>query len=261
MSRRHLRRAAGLAGLLVLTFAGGTVAQNTNTAQGNAGRDAHGARMLVHHALDMAIEGSTLQLTSRELVANDAAGADRKGSDVSERVRDLQRDARQNFEGTNKMLADAYAIVRDDQANAMSRRYYDAAARYTKTLYGVIGEPLAKSEDFGAGTDKDKGKALTAADVATVILVNHAVKEAIDAYHLRKMTAHAADGTATERLREHAKQMAAHSQRCIDKLSGSAGAKDRDDVPSVARLARQARDLVQMVEDDRDDNTPGEGRR
>lgn len=261
MSCRRLHRATGLAGLLILTLAGPTLAQNTNAAQGNAGRETHGARMLVHHALGMAVEGSALQLAARELCANDAAGVDKKGSESSERVRDLQRDARQSFEGTNKLLADAYAIVRDDQANSMTRRYYDAAARYTKTLYGVIGEPLANPENFGADRDKNKeqGKALTAADIATVTLINHAVKNAIDAAHLRRMTAHAADSTANERLRDHAKQMAARSQRCVEKLAGNAeGAKDRDDAPSVALLARQARDLVQIVEDDGDENTRNE---
>lgn len=256
MSRRNLHRAAGLAGLFILTLAGPSLAQNTNAAQGNAGRDAHGARMLVHHALDMALEGSALQLTARALAANDAARADRKRSEVSERLRDLQRDARQNFEGTNKMLADAYSIVRDEQQRAFTRRYYDAAARYTKTLYALIGEPLAKAEEFGAGQDKEKGMALTADDLATITLINHSVKEAIDACHLRRMTAHSAESTATERLREHAKHMASRSQRCVEKLAGQGGAAEAQGTPSVALLARQGRDLVQMLEDERDENAP-----
>jgi len=285
MSRRHFRPVAGLAGLFALALAGPTWAQQQTTnprdntppartfpalpGAKNAHAD-HGAKMMVHHALGMAIGGSGLQLTARELAANDAARADKKGSEVSERVRDLQRDARYNFEGANKMLADAYNMVRDREERAVPRRYYDAAARYTKTLYGLIGEPLAKSEDFGGGTDKDKDKdkgndkALTAADIAAITLINHAVCEALDACMLRHATAHEADGTATERLREHAKQMASHSQRCVEKAvehSGAKDTKDRQETPTVSLLARHARDLVQILEDDRDDNAPAGQRR
>lgn len=282
MSRRHFRPVAGLAGLFALALAAPALAQQTTNPRDNTpparafpalpgARNAnadHGVKMMVHHALDMAIGGSGLQLTARELAANDAARADKKGSEVSERVRDLQRDARHNFEGANKMLADAYNMVRDREERAVPRRYYDAAARYTKTLYGLIGEPMAKSEDFGGGTDKDKNKgndkALTAADIAEIALINHAVCEALDACMLRHATAHEADSTATERLREHAKQMASHSQRCVEKAVEHSGAKDTKDqreTPTVSLLARHARDLVQILEDDRADNAQAGQRR
>jgi hypothetical protein len=256
MKRCLVGRAFGLAALCVGGTAIPASAQNPSPAAARG--DSQGPAVLVHHALDMAVAGSALQLTARGLASNDAARADRTGSELAERVGDLQADARRNFEGTNTMLAAAHALIQAGQGQGQSpaaaaRRYYDVAARYTRTLYTVIGEPLAGSADFGAGTDEGKGKALTATDIATVTLINQAVKEAIDASHLRTMTAHGGEGTANDRLREHSSAMSAHCRRCVEKLAGQ-GDAGSDDTPTVGLLARQARGLLQILDDDQGKN-------
>jgi hypothetical protein len=213
-----------------------------------------GERMMIGHALAMAIEGSSLQLAARQMASNEADRVDRSKS-AADRVQQLQQDARQSFEDANKLLRSSYDAVRDQQDGSRARRLYDAASRYTKTLYTLIGDPLVVSEK----AEKGQG-GLSGSDIASIMLINHSIKEALDACSLRKSTRpQNASGGTTGILREHAKQMEEHATHCIEKVTGVAApnadasaknATSGQGSATVKTLAAQGRDLVQIINED-----------
>lgn len=120
-------------------------------------------------------------------------------------------------------------------------------------------------DDPGLG-DRRRGDpgTLNAADIATLTVVNHAVKEAIEASHLREI----GQGAAADRLREHARTMTEHGEQMVQRIAGQAnpGADvgqtggESQAPTSVHLLAQQAREVVAAIREMGDDPGPGEGR-
>lgn len=170
--------------------------------------------MLVEHALGMAIEGSALKAIAEQ----DAA---------SEPSRMLMDHATHQLAESKAMLTKAATDGREVPATSPTRRFYASANNYMTTLASL-------------GT-------LAPADKAQVALINHSVKEALEADHIQQMGRMATGGPATEQLLKHAAAMKAEGSMTLGKLAGS-GTIDLSLPPSPMLLAQRGRELLDAAE-------------
>jgi hypothetical protein len=229
-------------------------------------------RVMISHALAMAIEGSSLQLAARQTSAAQPGQPQQPGqvqpalgAQTQARIQELQNDGRANFDSASKLFNDVREQVASDKSDASCRRFYDAAARYTQTLSSLLSQQPSRidPQQRTAGAPAATQGWITNDDIATIRLTNHAVMESLASCALQKYLEKEADkSSASETLRDHAKEMAAHSVRCIQKLAQEnraatgnvpAQAAAANDVASVQALARQAQELVQLIQDESKD--------
>lgn len=183
----------------------------------------------------------------------------------------LEQQARQEFAASNRLLdavekdirsdADAGA-ARSDDRTTWTRRIHRAANRYTDTLRSLAG--VREGDDRASGSVGNRGEAdddqnrrndrtdrdqanrtdsdrdaqqrqrLNRGDVARVFLINHAVRQATEAYFLNqwnnRQQGNNADarGGSTQRLQERARQLEADSNQILQRVQGSGNQQDSD---------------------------------
>jgi hypothetical protein len=186
----------------------------------------------------------------------------------------LEQQARQEFAASDRLLdavekdirsdADADAARSDDRTN-WTRRIHRAANRYTDTLRSLAG--VREGDDRATDSVSNRGQAddqnrrndrtdrdqardqanrsdsnrdaqqqqrLNRGDIARVFLINHAVRQATEAYfmnqwHNRQQGNNAdARGGSTQRLQERARQLEADSNQILQRVQGSGNPQDND---------------------------------
>ena len=137
----------------------------------------------------------------------------------------------------------------------------------------MIGRPRIRAENR-ASTSREGRARLNTADLATVTLINYAVKESLNAFELSQALRGAGAGDdATQSLREHARTMAADSRQSVEQILASLKERAEAGTPAagsdanapgnrtaveghaswsgtqVQGLAQQAREVVRMIEE------------
>jgi len=170
--------------------------------------------MLVEHALGMAIEGSALKAIA-EQDAN------------SEPSRMLLDHANRQMAESKALLTRASEDGRAVPATSPTRQFYSAANQYITTLASLgAQDPAGKSQ---------------------VAMINHAVKEALDADHIRRMGRVASGSGAIEQLMNHAGNMKNEGTQSILKIAGN-GTLDPSLGATPILLAQRGRDLLNAAE-------------
>jgi hypothetical protein len=257
----------------------------------------HSTELMIAHALDMALDGSELQLVISQAggpvtgARTDAGvtrtgGAGGAGTGATEPGRggliQLQHRARRSFQESYEMMKASNRLLRaagEERAErAAASRLYAASNLYVNTLY-TLGrqtfgwqagwEPTDRSEEGGAGQAATaRGPKLSTGDIATITLINHAVKESLGAFELsQSLHDQAAGDRAGQQLREHALLMAAESRQSIERIlaslnesrgttettpsGGAAGAvaKEGWSGTQVHALAQQAREVIRVFDE------------
>jgi hypothetical protein len=184
----------------------------------------------------------------------------------------LERQARQEFAASDRLLdaagndarPDAGAdAARPDDRTAWTRRLHAAANQYTNTLRSLAG--VRERDDRASGSEGNRGQGdadqdrrndradrdragrsdsnrnaqqhrrLNRGDVARVLLINHAVRLATEAYFVNQWDdrrqgddADSRRGPA-QRHRERARQLEADSNQILQQVQASASRQDDDD--------------------------------
>jgi len=170
--------------------------------------------MLVEHALGMAIEGSALKAIAEQDPNSDAGRA-------------LLDHANQQLAESKALLTQAAADGANVPATSPTRRFYSAANQYITTLASL-------------GPQDPAGK-------AQVAMINHSVKEALDADHIRHMGQGAPGSAALVQLLNHANNMKATGSQAVLRLAGN-GTIDPALAPTPILLAQRGRDLLDAAE-------------
>ncbi|WP_435022180.1 hypothetical protein TA3x_002778 [Tundrisphaera sp. TA3] len=173
--------------------------------------------MLIEHAVGMAIEGSALQA-----IAGPQASAGGPTKELSDHGRAALQESRD-------LLTRAASDGRNVPANSPIRRFYDASNAYITALSAMSAASPAPP-----------------AELARVALINHAVKEVLDANHIAAMGRTYGGSGATEQLVQHARAMKEAGTQSIMRMVGNAGAEA--DQPGPAMLARHGRDLIEAAD-------------
>ncbi|MFO0890537.1 MAG: hypothetical protein U0790_15515 [Isosphaeraceae bacterium] len=142
----------------------------------------------------------------------------------------LQHHARRGFEDSDRLFQEAARRAGD--GNSPMGRYLQAAQNYARTLQTFSGYRGSRRGDAGGDEAGDRGAfgagasmagMSSAADLQSVYLVNHAVKEVLDSCKIKmmcRMMGNAAEGT--DILRQHAQQMHDEGMRAIQSLASTA---------------------------------------
>ncbi len=170
--------------------------------------------LLAEHALGMAIEGSALKTIAERA----KPGPDGDGS------------ARMLLDHANRLMAESRGLIDraavdtpSVAASVPARRFQLAAQGYIATLAA-----LGNSDS---------------ADRTQMALINHAVKEVLDADHIGQMARMAAGNVALEPLMVHARNMKNEGTQTLLRLAGN-GPVDPNATSSVPMLARRGRELI-----------------
>jgi hypothetical protein len=202
--------AAGVIGLSTLAIAGLLSAQESGAGRG--GREqvapAPAVQLLIGHALGMAIDGTSTQLTARQI----ATLPERKKDQAKGALEALRKSARANDQDSAKLFAEAQKELGSNPGDAASRRFYDAAVAYTKTMWDLAGEaaPVTEKPDETGPTGE-----LSIEDLAAVQVINGSVRGAVGAFLLKQLTlrAGAPGDDAVKTLRDHSGTMAEASKK------------------------------------------------
>jgi len=170
--------------------------------------------MMVEHALSMAIEGSALKAIADQDVTSDPARA-------------LLDHANQEMADSKALLTRAATDGREVPANSPIRRFYASANNYITTLASL-----------GTANPADKSQ---------IAMINHAVKEVLDADHIRQMGRMAAASPAIDQLLNHAGHMRNQGSQTLLRLAGT-GTVDPNLAPTPTLLAQRGRDLLDAAE-------------
>jgi hypothetical protein len=263
----------GALGLAVATALGLSSALGQDSARGSGDSSGQGNQLLITHALDMAIEGSELQLTIHQVCCADAAeSGDRANSGSSDasvsasatanavpvatarRAREngqgcqiqLEQQARKSFKNSQELLIASDRLLRGESEahgdHAGTSRLYAVANRYASSLNSIAREngdemgskPAAWSKAEEGQAEKAEStqdrkvrstqlrsgeRQLTSADATMFTLINHAVKESLNAFELNHSVRDmAASDPAVQELRNHAKAMAAEGRKSVNEI-------------------------------------------
>lgn len=295
--RTSIRKTVGLAALLLAALAASARAQESGKRDRDTGGSDHDTRMLINHGLDMLIDGGNMQLTAREVVSRAAAETGRAPAQPgATSIQQLQEEARQDMESGNRMIADARNALRD--RNSDDARLCEAAERFSTTLRTLASQNLASPVPAQPARVANPNQpqinparpalapvanGLSSADVASIALIDEAVKEAIDACNLKHFTSTSGSGSSgSEKLQEHARKMATHSEQCLQRMEASLSPRSNpNEIPranpprtgrapaaqpgadptaqpqqpaTVQTLAHQARELVQLITEGKGSN-------
>jgi len=179
----------------------------------------------------------------------------------------LEQQARQEFAASNRLLAAAGNAARPDAARpddrtAWTRRLHAAANQYTNTLRSLAG--VRERDDRASGSEGNRGQGdadqdrrndraerdradradsnrnaqqqrrLNRGDIARVLLINHAVRQATEAYFVNQWDDRRQGNDAdsrrgpAQRLRERARQLEADSNQILQRVQASASRQDDD---------------------------------
>lgn len=271
---RHPRaiRFVSWTSLLVLALAGiGLVQAQEPGARATAGATAAGqdTQVLIGHALAMAIDGSALHMTASRSGEQGGRqqGEGREGAQgqMKDAPQELRRHAREAYDGARRLFSEASNLVRQEGARPgadrpgagqvtgtrpSSQRLYEAANQYTRTLWELTGEATGEGRQ-GEGDRPSRSTPLSDNDYAALCVINHSVKEGIEAFELRQLTAATGPrGAASRQLQAHAQEMATHAQQALQKWAGQEGG-ERESKPgqaSVQTLAMQGREVVSLFQ-------------
>lgn len=211
-------------------------------AQGEAApRTAVGAREAADTGAGVRAAGENAAGLDQPRVGGRAAGRSLPGLDAGQA---LQQHALNAFQASHQL----FQAVKADRDGAEAERggagdYFQSAWEYSRALEGLCMQPGAaggtrgelrqpgngafagqearaiaavERADAGAMT----GRALAAADMTRVGLINHAVKETVEGVNLRRMLRHhAAHDAASQALLSHADQMVASGRQTIMALN------------------------------------------
>jgi len=231
------------------TSSGGQTRTESRDAQGQPGGQ-HGATaghhhdqvMLISHGLAMAIEGSTLQALSMQSGGNAQAGgnaAGNQGQAGRSSGQQLQQHARSAFEASDRLLRQAgqggndragdrqQAQGNDNQGNRSPVMRFQAAANEYASVLRRLGDRNEGGNNAG-GNNANANAGASGADMRTVAVLNHAVKEALDAHKMRHMTRMMGntDNQAMQMLQQHAQEMDRESRQAIGQFASNRGAGD-----------------------------------
>jgi len=198
----------------------------------------------------------------------------RRQQDHQQVVQQLQRQARQEFEAGNRLLSAADEDLRGqnegqasrgEDRSAWSRRLYTAAHQYVQTLQDLTGVQEGRSDasnSVGGQGDQRNDRAgaggrsgqdenaeagrLNRTDAARGVLVNHAVRQALQAHEIQQWTQAlgsrpaAVQGASAQRVEEHARRLAAESRQILQSIQAGGrqrdgGADDRDNAGAGQR--------------------------
>jgi hypothetical protein len=154
----------------------------------------------------------------------------------------LQQHASRSFEDSERLFREA--APRAGDADSPTHRYLTAAHAYARSLESAVG--WRGGMGVGGAGEARSGGATDGFDPQTTCLINHGVKEVLDACKLKKMCRMMGqDAEGTDVLRQHAQQMQNEGRQLIDRLastgqgaSGTAGASGP--LGSAARGSRTA---------------------
>jgi hypothetical protein len=173
----------------------------------------------------------------------------------------LQQHARKSFESSHELMTTSNGLVRGEAPGrgeqASSSQLYAAANTYASSLFSIARETggweagwkpadRSRAEEGRAdraesNQDRDRTNAnagssesrLSAADVIAVTLINHAVKESLNAFELSYSVRDiASTDAAAEQLRSHAKAMASEGRQSVKEIV--AGLDEKGKSPSVS---------------------------
>jgi hypothetical protein len=101
-----------------------------------------------------------------------------------------------------------------------TERFYRAANRYATTLRTLGGVPAVRAGTGVALPPGTGAQFMSGVDLASVSLINHGVKDALDSLQLKQRVRMMGGDTAADRaLMDHARQMDAESRQAIDTLA------------------------------------------
>jgi len=216
-------------------------------------------------------------------------------------VQQLQQEAWKGFEESSQLFQAAAADLRNAEANRENRagadreeasgRLHNIASQYANMLRSLSGgnERPSNAGSLGGQDDRDQAQNrndnqnrdqrqgrnnLSRTEIAQIMLINHAVGEALDAYEHGQPAAPGRIGvqtTASQRILASSRQKSAESQKILQNLDATAdGRNNNADTPnrnnqeigdrnndaqrgrqsqvSVQSLAQQARQLVDTLE-------------
>ena len=170
--------------------------------------------ILAEHALGMAIEGSALRMIA------DRSVLDANGDDPAKMLR----------VHADRLMVESRAILSRPPADAQdvaislpTRRFNLAAHDYITTLAALA--------------------TASPSDSTRVALINHAVKEVLDADHIRQMGRATPGSMAMEQLLNHARTMKDEGTQTILRLAGN-GPIGPNVPATVATLARRGREVI-----------------
>jgi hypothetical protein len=217
-----MRRIAWLAALVVFGVAGSVSAQQDKPEGRRAEATTSGASAenigidraaAIGHALCMAIEGSELWSWAERAGSQPAQRTTtEKSTDIASA---LQEHSRAAFQGSNTL----FDAVKSDKSAARTadsqacEEFYQAARRYSQALEACCTQSTARA---GATASKGRAQASSMTDKPRMILLNHAVKEAVGGVALREMIKHhnARSDVATA-LTSHAAEMLRSSDQAL----------------------------------------------
>jgi len=137
----------------------------------------------------------------------------------------LRQHARSAFEASETLLRQAA------NGGGSTDRFYRAANRYASTLRSLGGLASSRGGTSGdntgaAGSSGPGGGARSRADLASVAVINHGVKEALDSLQIKQMVrTMGGEGDAARVLRDHARQMDSESLQAIEGFSRGGGGR------------------------------------
>jgi hypothetical protein len=172
-------------------------------------------RLLIVHALGMAIDGTTSHLTARSI----ATLADRKKDEAKGAIEAMRHSARSAYKDSNTLLTEARNRMANYPGDETARKLYDAAVAYTKTMWELTGEATTTTQE------KDETKptgTLSIDDLATLETINQTVRSAIGAFLLKQLTlrAHDPGNAAIVALDDHAGSMVEASKKAAASFPG-----------------------------------------
>ncbi len=174
--------------------------------------------IMVEHAVGMAIEGSSLRAI---------AGPASAGTNDIDDVKRLRMQAKKLMVESQTLLGQAAADTRGLGGNPSVSQFHAAANLYIATLATL--EPAGPSE------------------IAQVGLINHAVKDVLEADHIRQMAPSASGNPAIEQLRNHAALMKEQGSTLLRSLADQASPASGGP-PTVVTLADRGRQLIVAAE-------------
>jgi hypothetical protein len=175
--------------------------------------------ILIEHAVDMAIEGSSMFAI--------AGPAPQEGADL-DAVKHLRNKARKMMAESQTLLGQAAADGPGLALNPAVSRFFSAANLYVTTLAGMeLGGP---------------------SEVAQVAMINQAVKDVLDADHIQQMSRMNTGSVALLQLKNHAAQMKTQGTELIRRMTPE-GTSDATLPLNVSTLATRGKQLLETADE------------
>jgi hypothetical protein len=191
--------------------------QRPGVAPSAGGRD---VAMLVEHAVGMAIEGSNLLAI--------AGPTPKEGTDLDS-VRRLRNKAQKLMTESQSLLGRAAADSQGLAAFPAIGRFHSEANLYITTLTAL--------EPSGSG------------ETAQIAMINQAVKDVLDADHIREMAPIASGSPPLEQLRNHAALMKTQGMDLLKSMDiePTSGVSIPANVATLAKRGRQLLDAAEQM--------------